>query len=138
MQFVNEFCFVLQKEPGYRFKMRATATDQGTVPRQAHIEPDIIVVESHKKPPTFTSITPAEPVVLKENFMDYNANITTLTAQYVTRTDDINSCRILVTFIFTNFVLAILIILDTKDFALGRLFQWNCVKFRNGDSVTYV
>lgn len=61
--------------------MTATARDQG-VPehKQNQIDLDIRVVESHKKAPTF-SYTPVEPIMLKENFSDYEASIARLEAQ---------------------------------------------------------
>lgn len=63
--------------------MRATATDQGKEPKSTSIDLEIVVVESHKKAPTFTKIEPEGPIVLRENFIDYEFNIATITAQYV-------------------------------------------------------
>lgn len=59
--------------------MKATATDQGEIPNFASIDLEILVVESHKKAPSFTSI-PASPIVLLENLTDFTYNIATLTA----------------------------------------------------------
>lgn len=59
--------------------MRATATDQGTSPNMATMDLEILVVESHKKAPTFKKI-PESPIMIKENFTDYSYNIATLTA----------------------------------------------------------
>ncbi|XP_075221903.1 DE-cadherin-like [Lycorma delicatula] len=69
----------IDKDPNYRFRMRATATDQGTSPNSATIDLEVLVVESHKKAPVFTSI-PASPIILKENLTDYSYNIATLSA----------------------------------------------------------
>jgi hypothetical protein len=60
--------------------MTAMARDQGDYPRYNPIDLDIRVVESHKKAPTFT-VSPLEPIRLKENFSDYEASIARLEAQ---------------------------------------------------------
>ncbi|XP_014282551.1 DE-cadherin isoform X2 [Halyomorpha halys] len=70
---------VIDRDPGYKFKLRATATDHGDIPKSAVINLDIQVVESNKKAPVFMSI-PASPIVLLENFTDFTENIATLTA----------------------------------------------------------
>jgi hypothetical protein len=70
----------LQRDPGYRFKMNATATDLGTPPRSTNIELEILVVESHKKAPSFTFV-PEMPIRLKENYNDYQKSVATLTAE---------------------------------------------------------
>lgn len=75
----HHVCLLLQRDPGYRFRMRATATDKGTSPNSAFIDLEILVVESHKKAPVFTAI-PASPILLKENFTDYTHNIASLSA----------------------------------------------------------
>lgn len=69
----------LQRDPNYKFRLRATATDQGDIPNSSSIDLEIVVVESHKKAPSFTSI-PASPIILLENLTDYTYNIATLTA----------------------------------------------------------
>lgn len=75
----------IERDPGYRFRMKATATDQGEIPNFASIDLEINVVESHKKAPSFSSI-PASPIVLLENLTDFTYNIATLTA--VSNTDE--------------------------------------------------
>lgn len=60
--------------------MNATATDLGVPPRSAHIELEILVVESHKKAPTFMSV-PEGPIILPENYNDYTTPVATLTAE---------------------------------------------------------
>ncbi|KAG8306866.1 hypothetical protein J6590_037459 [Homalodisca vitripennis] len=76
---------VIDKEPGYHFRMKATATDQGEVPLSSAIELEISVVESHKKAPSFIS-TPHTPIFLPENLTDFSYNIATLKA--VSNTDE--------------------------------------------------
>ncbi|KAE8744365.1 hypothetical protein FOCC_FOCC009018 [Frankliniella occidentalis] len=71
----------IDRDPGYRFRMRATATDQGKEPKSTTIDLEIVVVESHKKAPTFSRIEPEGPIILKENFIDYEYNIASITAQ---------------------------------------------------------
>lgn len=61
--------------------MRATASDQGKEPKSTSIDLEIVVVESHKKPPSFSSIQPEGPIILKENFTNYESNIATIVAQ---------------------------------------------------------
>jgi len=75
----------IDKDPGYHFRMRATATDQGEVPNSVTIDLEISVVESHKKAPQFTSI-PHTPIILKENLSDFSYNIATLRA--ISNTDE--------------------------------------------------
>jgi hypothetical protein len=59
--------------------MRATATDQGSIPNSASIDLEILVVDSQKKAPSFTS--QSEPAVhLEENYNDFSKPIATLTA----------------------------------------------------------
>lgn len=60
--------------------MRATATDQGNEPNSAFIDLEILVVESHKKAPSFT-FTPDSLIYLPENMSDFNKNIATFTAK---------------------------------------------------------
>lgn len=60
--------------------MRATATDQGLVPKSATMDLEIMVVESHKKPPTFTSVYPRDTIHLPENLTDFSYNIATIIA----------------------------------------------------------
>lgn len=59
--------------------MIATAEDIGESPNFNVIDLDIRVVESHKKAPAFLP-RPAEPIKLKENFSDFDANIVRLKA----------------------------------------------------------
>jgi hypothetical protein len=59
--------------------MRATATDQGADPKMSETELEILVVDSKKKAPSFTS--PVEVTVhLKENYSDFSTPVATLTA----------------------------------------------------------
>jgi hypothetical protein len=72
-------CSCLQQQPGYVFRMRATATDQGAEPNMSETELEILVVDSKKKAPSFTS--PVEmPIHLKENYSDFSAPLATLNA----------------------------------------------------------
>lgn len=63
--------------------MRATATDQGIVPKSATMDLEIMVVESHKKAPTFISVQPEGTIYLPENLTDFSYNIATIIAAYV-------------------------------------------------------
>lgn len=72
--------FLLQKDPGYKFKMQATATDRGVVPKSATMDLEIMVVESHKKAPTFVSVTPEGIIYLPENMANYSFDIATIVA----------------------------------------------------------
>ncbi|XP_072152433.1 DE-cadherin isoform X2 [Bemisia tabaci] len=69
----------INRQPGYKFKLRATASDQGSTPKRTTTDLEVKVVESNKKPPTFTYI-PASPIMLFENLSDFTYNIATLTA----------------------------------------------------------
>lgn len=69
-----------QREPGYKFKMRATATDQGVVPKSATMDLEIMVVESHKKAPTFLSVQPEGVIYLPENLTNFSYDIATIIA----------------------------------------------------------
>lgn len=69
----------MQREPGYKFKMRATATDQGVVPKSATMDLEIMVVESHKKAPSFVSTSP-ESIELPENLTNFSYDIATIVA----------------------------------------------------------
>ncbi|XP_050421332.1 DE-cadherin isoform X2 [Adelges cooleyi] len=71
----------IDREPGYKFKMRATATDQGVVPKSATMDLEIMVVESHKKAPTFTSVQPEGVIYIPENFTNFSYDIATITAE---------------------------------------------------------
>ncbi|XP_014244956.1 DE-cadherin isoform X2 [Cimex lectularius] len=77
----------INKNPGYRFNFRATAEDQAEDEERMEttIKLEIVVVESNKKAPTFTSL-PTPPIVLKENLRNFSYNIATLTA--VSNTDE--------------------------------------------------
>ncbi|RZF45194.1 hypothetical protein LSTR_LSTR009965 [Laodelphax striatellus] len=69
----------ISRDPGYRFKMQATATDLGEVPNSVQIGVDIEVIESNKKAPSFQSI-PASPIMIDENLNDYSYHIATIVA----------------------------------------------------------
>ena len=72
-------CSCLQQQPLYVFRMRATATDQGADPNMSETDLEILVVDSKKKAPSFTS--PVEmPILLKENYSDFSTPIAMLTA----------------------------------------------------------
>jgi hypothetical protein len=59
--------------------MRATATDQGAEPKMTETDVEILVVDSKKKAPSFTS--PVEMTIhLKENYSDFAMPVATLTA----------------------------------------------------------
>uniref|UniRef100_A0A224XKW2 Putative cadherin egf lag seven-pass g-type receptor n=1 Tax=Panstrongylus lignarius TaxID=156445 RepID=A0A224XKW2_9HEMI len=75
----------IDRDPGYKFKLRATATDQGETPTSSSIFLDILVVESNKKAPAFQTI-PSSPIVLLENLSDFTYNIATLRA--ISNTDE--------------------------------------------------
>lgn len=69
----------INRQPTYVFRMRATATDQGADPKMSETELEILVVDSKKKAPSFTS--PVEVTVhLKENYSDFSTPVATLTA----------------------------------------------------------
>ncbi|XP_025194494.1 DE-cadherin isoform X1 [Melanaphis sacchari] len=70
----------IDRDPGYKFKMRATATDQGVVPKSATMDLEILVVESHKKAPTFISVQPDETIYLPENLTNFSFDIATIIA----------------------------------------------------------
>jgi len=59
--------------------MTATAKDIGKISNRNSIDLDIRVVESHKKAPAFLPRL-LEPIKLKENFSDFDANIVRLKA----------------------------------------------------------
>lgn len=75
--------FFSQREPGYKFKMQATATDKGAVPKSAMMDLEIMVVESHKKAPAFTSVQPQGVIYLPENLTNFSYDIATITATWV-------------------------------------------------------
>jgi len=60
--------------------MRATATDQGLVPKSATMDLEILVVESHKKAPTFISVQPERTISLPENLTNFSFDIATIIA----------------------------------------------------------
>ncbi|XP_025422894.1 DE-cadherin isoform X3 [Sipha flava] len=70
----------IDREPGYKFKMRATATDKGSVPRSSTMDLEIMVVESHKKAPTFISVIPEGIIYLPENLANFSYDIATIIA----------------------------------------------------------
>lgn len=61
--------------------MRATANDQGAVPKSATMDLEIMVVESNKKAPTFTSVEPEGIITLRENLTNFSFNIATIVAE---------------------------------------------------------
>jgi len=69
----------INQDPGYVFRMRATATDQGADPNMSETDVELLVVDSTKKAPSF--INPVEMTIsLKENYSDFSTPIATLTA----------------------------------------------------------
>lgn len=60
--------------------MRATATDKGSVPKSATMDLEIMVVESHKKAPTFISVIPEGIIYLPENLANFSYDIATIIA----------------------------------------------------------
>jgi len=60
--------------------MRATATDQGVMPKSASMDLEIMVVESHKKAPKFISVQPEGIIYLPENFFNISYDIATIVA----------------------------------------------------------
>ncbi|KAK4871852.1 hypothetical protein RN001_015976 [Aquatica leii] len=70
----------LNKKKGDIFYMQASVRDHGKPPKHALVDVDIEVVDSRKKPPVF-EIYPQEPIVLKENFNDYEYKIATFKAR---------------------------------------------------------
>lgn len=72
-------CSCLQQPPSYVFRMRATATDQGAEPNMSETDLEILVVDSEKKAPSFTSSV--ETLIhLKENYSDFSTAVAVLTA----------------------------------------------------------
>jgi hypothetical protein len=72
-------CSCLQRKPDYVFRMRATATDQGADPNMSETDVEILVVDSKKKSPSFT--TPVEMNInLKENYSDFSTPVATFNA----------------------------------------------------------
>ncbi|XP_032691269.1 DE-cadherin [Odontomachus brunneus] len=69
----------IDRDPGYKFTMVATAMDLGKPPMANQIDLDIRVVESHKKAPAFLP-RPTAPIKLLENFSDFDASIVRLKA----------------------------------------------------------
>lgn len=61
--------------------MRATANDQGVVPKSATMDLEIMVVESNKKAPTFISVEPEGTIHLPENWTNFSFNIATIKAE---------------------------------------------------------
>ena len=68
-----------QKLPGYKFTMNAKAKDMGKSPLSSTIDIEIIVVEPHKKAPSFYEL-PTAPIPVPENFSDYEATIASVRA----------------------------------------------------------
>lgn len=71
----------IDKDPGYKFKLTATASDQGQPPKSENIGLTIEIVESNKKSPSFTLIEPNTTVSIDENSSDFDHNLVTLQAQ---------------------------------------------------------
>ncbi|GBO99500.1 DE-cadherin [Eumeta japonica] len=69
----------IDKPPGYKFKLSAIVKDKGEPHQQSSISLDIQVVESNKKSPSFVEV-PYGPIILKENYADFNAHIATVRA----------------------------------------------------------
>ncbi|XP_059477254.1 DE-cadherin isoform X2 [Neocloeon triangulifer] len=67
-------------KPPHVFRLNATATDQGTPSQSSSTELEIVVVDSNKKPPSYTKI-PESPLMLQENFNDYGQVLATFQAQ---------------------------------------------------------
>ncbi|CAB0007597.1 unnamed protein product [Nesidiocoris tenuis] len=76
----------IDRSAGQKYNLRATATDQGENQLSSTINLDIMVVESNKKSPSFTSI-PSSPIILPESLRNYSYNIATLSAQSNTDED---------------------------------------------------
>ncbi|XP_026332342.1 DE-cadherin isoform X2 [Hyposmocoma kahamanoa] len=70
----------IDKPAGYKFHLSAVVTDKGEPPLQSSMTLDIAVVESNKKPPSFTEV-PREPIRLKESYANFTHPITILKAQ---------------------------------------------------------
>lgn len=60
--------------------MTARATDRGEKPLSVTIDLEILVVESHKKAPTFKDIR-FRHINLNENVTDFKSPVATITAQ---------------------------------------------------------
>uniref|UniRef100_A0A1B6C6Z7 Cadherin domain-containing protein n=1 Tax=Clastoptera arizonana TaxID=38151 RepID=A0A1B6C6Z7_9HEMI len=75
----------IDRDPGYIFSFKLVATDQGVVPTSNPTTLAIVVVESHKKAPSFTSV-PSSPIRIKEKFSDFSYRIATITA--ISNTDE--------------------------------------------------
>ncbi|XP_065212799.1 DE-cadherin isoform X2 [Planococcus citri] len=72
---------LIDKQPGYKFKFKASATDQGlNEPHSTDVDVIVLVVESDKKPPQFTRI-PTSPIHVAENFSNFSYNIATFEAK---------------------------------------------------------
>ncbi|KAJ8874233.1 hypothetical protein PR048_025075 [Dryococelus australis] len=85
-----------KKDPGYTFRMTGRAEDHGEPKRTTVIGLEILVVESHKKAPSFVDVDGAWQITLPENYSNYTApsNIDNgeLTFELVTgRTEQTNS-----------------------------------------------
>lgn len=70
----------INRDPNYKFKMIARATDRGEKPLSVTIDLEILVVESHKKAPTFKDIR-YRLIHLNENTTDFKTPVATITAQ---------------------------------------------------------
>ncbi|XP_066996058.2 DE-cadherin [Anabrus simplex] len=70
----------IDKQPNYKFNMRAKATDHGKPPKDFSIDLDIEVVESHKKAPTF-DYSGIDSIFVKENHSDFSTPLITIQAK---------------------------------------------------------
>ncbi|KAF5283408.1 hypothetical protein FQA39_LY04784 [Lamprigera yunnana] len=70
----------LNKKKDDVFNMQVSVHDDGKPPLHALVDVDIEVVDSRKKAPSFEEF-PTEPIVLKENFNDYDYKIATFKAR---------------------------------------------------------
>lgn len=78
---INAFSInTFQRDPNYKFRMTAKATDRGEKPLSATIDMEITVVESHKKAPTFKEILYPD-ISINENSSDFTTPIAIITAE---------------------------------------------------------
>nr|CAD7576153.1 unnamed protein product [Timema californicum] len=63
----------IDMDPGHKFTMTGRAEDSGTPPRMTEIELEVLVVESHKKAPTFVDGGATWDITLPENYSNYTA-----------------------------------------------------------------
>ncbi|CAG2057162.1 unnamed protein product, partial [Timema podura] len=63
----------IDMDPGHKFTMTGRAEDSGSPPRMTEIELEVLVVESHKKAPTFVDGGATWDITLPENYSNYTA-----------------------------------------------------------------